>query len=340
MGDNNLIVIKELKKHFVMKEGLFGHTRYIKAVDGVSLTIKKGETFGLVGESGSGKSTLGRLIIRLLKPTSGTILYNGVDITFSGEKELRPLRKKMQIVFQDPYSSLHPKMKILDIVGEPLRIHTEMKKEEIEDKVGKTLEKVGLKPEYMYRYPHEFSGGQRQRISIARALVMDPEFIVLDEPTSALDVSVQAKILNLLKDLKERLNLTYLLISHNIAVIDYMSDRIGVMYLGKIVEMAERDKLIRRPLHPYTRALLSSIPIPDPKLARSRKRVILQGDPPSPLNPPRGCRFHTRCPYARKECGKQEPKLLEAEEGHTTSCMYWREIEQQDPPGLEWIINK
>ena len=329
-----------LKKYFPIGGGLLSKKMVVHAVDDVTIDIIEGETFGLVGESGSGKSTLGRLLIRLITPTSGKIYYRGKDITKVNSKELRKLRRKMQIVFQDPYTSLHPKKKILDIVGEPLIIHVGMRREEIEDRVARILEQVGLRAEHMYRYPHEFSGGQRQRIAIARALILEPEFVVLDEPTSALDVSVQARILNLFWDLKEKYKLTYLLISHNIAVVDYMSDRIGVMYLGKLVEVARRDDLISNPLHPYTRALLSSVPIPDPIVARSRKRIVLVGEPPSPVNPPSGCRFRTRCPYARKECREKEPMLENAGNGHYVACHFWREILEKDPPTLEWIVCK
>ena len=334
-----LVETIDLKKHFTFKEGILGKPIIVRAVDGVSLTINKGEVFGLVGESGSGKSTLGRLILRLIEPTSGRILFDGTDITKVRGKKLRELRRKMQIVFQDPYTSLHPRKKVLDIVGEPLAVHDNLSKEQIADRVARALTSVGLEEEHMYRYPHEFSGGQRQRIAIARALVLEPEFIVLDEPTSALDVSVQAKILNLLLDLKERFNLTYLLISHNIAVIDYMSNRIGVMYLGKLMELAERDELIRRPLHPYTRALLSSVPIPDPRVAKKRRKLLLKGDPPSPIRVPSGCRFHTRCPYAREKCRQVEPKLEDAGDGHLVACHYWSEIYERDPPTLEWIMS-
>ncbi len=329
-----------VKKYFEIKEGILSKKNYVKAVDDVSISIQQDETYGLVGESGSGKSTLGRLILRLIEPTEGKIYYKDKEITNLPPEELRHLRKKMQIVFQDPYSSLHPKKKILDIVGEPLLIHDKLDKKEIEERVAKMLENVGLLGEHMYRYPHEFSGGQRQRIAIARALILNPEFIVLDEPTSALDVSVQAKILNLLNDIKQKFNLTYLLISHNIAVVDYMSDKIAVMYLGKIVESGKRDDVIRRPLHPYTRALLSSVPIPDPKIARTRKKIILKGEPPSPLNPPSGCRFRTRCPFAKEECGKKEPLLEDAENGHMVACHFWREIEEKEPPTLEWVMSK
>jgi oligopeptide/dipeptide ABC transporter ATP-binding protein len=334
-----LVQTVNLKKYFPVKKGFFGKKGFVRAVDNVSISIREGETFGLVGESGSGKSTLGRVLIRLLSPTSGRILYKGEDITNLPEREFRrKYRSKMQIVFQDPYTSLHPKKKIINIVGEPLAIHYKMKKEEIEDTVANMLSQVGLNPDHMYRYPHEFSGGQRQRIAIARALITQPEFLVLDEPTSALDVRVQALILNLLTELKRKFNLTYMLISHNIAVVDYMSDVIGVMYLGKIVEMAPRDELIKNPLHPYTRALLSSIPIPDPKKARKRKRIILEGELPNPANPPSGCRFRTRCPYSTQECVEREPRLQLVGKNHYVACHNWKRIWEKEPPGREWII--
>ncbi|MEM2377625.1 MAG: ABC transporter ATP-binding protein [Candidatus Korarchaeum sp.] len=319
-----MLELRDLKKYFPVRGGIamrvVGHVR---AVDGVSFEIRRGETFGLVGESGSGKTTLGRTAIKLLEPTGGRILFNGTDITDLKGKDLLRLRRKMQIVFQDPYRALHPKKRVKDIVGEPLVIHEGADERRIREEVSEVLRLVGLNPEHMSRYPHEFSGGQRQRIVIARALILRPEFIVLDEPTSALDVSVQAKILNLLSDLKRELDLTYLLISHNLAVVRYMSERVGVMYLGKLIELASTEELFENPLHPYTRGLLSSIPIPDPKVAKRREKMILLGEIPSPLNPPPGCRFHTRCPFAREECGREEPPLEEAVHGHWVSCHFW-----------------
>lgn len=299
---------------------------WIRAVDGVSLNVNEGETFGLVGESGSGKTTLGRVVLRLIEPTSGRIIFDGRDITELKGKELLRLRREMQIVFQDPYKALHPKKRVKEIVGEPLMIHEKLSEAEIREKVSEMLKLVGLNPEHMDRYPHEFSGGQRQRIVIARALILRPRFLVLDEPTSALDVSVQAKILNLLSDLKEKFRLTYLLITHNLAVVHHFSDKVAVMYLGKLVEVAPTSKLFESPAHPYTIGLMSSIPIPDPKLAKSRKKVILMGEIPSPMNPPSGCRFHTRCPYAKDICRVEEPIMEEIGPGHYVACHLWKEM--------------
>jgi len=323
-----MLEVRDLKKYFPVRGGVTMRVvGYVRAVDGVSFDIKRGEIFGLVGESGSGKTTLGRVVMRLIDPTEGRIFFDGNDITELKGKDLLKLRRKMQIVFQDPYKALHPKKRVKDIVGEPLLIHERASDGEIREKVAEMLKLVGLNPEHMNRYPHEFSGGQRQRIAIARALILKPEFLVLDEPTSALDVSVQAKILNLLSDLKQELDLTYLLITHNLAVVRHMSERVGVMYLGKIIELARTEDLFGNPLHPYTKGLLSAIPIPDPKAARSRKRVILAGEIPSPLNPPPGCRFHTRCPFAKELCYKEEPQLREVIPGHWVSCHFWDELE-------------
>ncbi len=325
-----ILEIQDLKKYFPVKGGIAMRViGYVKAVDGVSISIDKGETFGLVGESGSGKTTLGRTVLKLTEPTSGRIIFDGRDITYLKGKELTPLRKEMQIVFQDPYRALHPRKRVKDIVGEPLIIHKKASESEVREKVAEMLKLVGLNVEHMDRYPHEFSGGQRQRIVIARALILRPKFIVLDEPTSALDVSVQAKILNLLNDLKKKFQLTFLLISHNLAVVQYMSHRIGVMYLGKLMEVADSDELFENPLHPYTHALMSAIPVPDPKLAKKKRKVILKGEIPSPLNPPRGCRFHTRCPYAKDICKKEEPPLVEVRPGHFVACHFWEEIARE-----------
>ncbi len=322
-----MLEVQDLKKYFPVRGGVAMRViGYVKAVDGVSISIEKGETFGLVGESGSGKTTLGRTVLKLIEPTSGHIIFDGKDITHLKGKELTSLRKEMQIVFQDPYRALHPRKRVKDIVGEPLVIHEKASESEIRERVAEMLKLVGLNVEHMDRYPHEFSGGQRQRIVIARALISRPKFIVLDEPTSALDVSVQAKILNLLNDLKERFQLTFLLISHNLAVVQYMSHRIGVMYLGKLVEVADSDELFKNLLHPYTHALMSAIPVPDPKLAKKGEKIALKGEIPSPLNPPTGCRFHTRCPYAKDICKKEEPPLVEVKPGHFVACHFWEEI--------------
>ncbi len=322
-----MLEVQDLKKYFPVRGGVAMRViGYVKAVDGVSISIEKGETFGLVGESGSGKTTLGRTVLKLTEPTSGRIIFDGKDITHLKGKEMIPLRREMQIVFQDPYRALHPRKRVKDIIGEPLVIHEKVSESEIRERVAEMLKLVGLNVEHMDRYPHEFSGGQRQRIVIARALILRPKFIVLDEPTSALDVSVQAKILNLLNDLKERFQLTFLLISHNLAVVQYMSHRIGVMYLGKLVEVADSDELFENPLHPYTHALMSAIPVPDPKLAKKKRKVTLKGEIPSPLNPPSGCRFHTRCPYAKDICKKEEPPLVEVKPGHFVACHFWEEI--------------
>ncbi len=357
----SLFDVVDLRKHFPIRGGLLRRSvGSVRAVDGVRLTIERGETHGLVGESGCGKTTVGRAILQLTRATSGSILYrmpeaerdrfldlearraalakeNGksaaarrkleaelepllekYDLTRRKPRELRDLRRKMQIVFQDPFSSLNPRLLVKDIVGEPLLVHGVAKGAELRDAAEKLLGRVGLNPEHLYRYPHEFSGGQRQRIGIARALALNPEFIVLDEPTSALDMSVQAQVLNMLKDLQRDLGLTYLFISHDLSVIKHMSSRISVMYLGKIVETAPKDELFRAPEHPYTQALLSVIPVPDPDLKRDR--IILTGDVPSPANPPRGCRFHPRCAYAQPLCAEQEPEMTRIGPDHRVAC--------------------
>jgi len=314
-----LLEIKDLKKHFPVRAGLLGRpTKSVRAVDGVSLAIKRGETLGLVGESGCGKSTLGRTILRLLEPTAGRILFLGSDITETGGEKLRSLRKKMQIIFQDPYSSLNPRMTVGSIVGEALSIHKIGKRAERRDRVMSLLKEVGLHPEAYSRYPHEFSGGQRQRIGVARALAVEPEFIVCDEPVSALDVSIQAQILNLLIELQKSRGLTYLFISHDLRVVEHIADRVAVMYLGKIVELASANELFNNPLHPYTIALLSAVPVPDPET--KKKRIILPGDVPSPINPPPGCHFHPRCRYATEESRRAAPKLKEHKPGHFAAC--------------------
>ncbi len=317
MTANKLLEIKNLKQYFPVSSGLL-KTRFVKAVDGVSFHIDKGETFGLVGESGCGKTTVGRTILRLYEPTEGQIIYDGKDIT---HENMLPYRRKMQIVFQDPYASLDPRMTVGDIVGEAIDIHRLAEsKDQRRDMIVSLLQKVGLNSEHAARFPHEFSGGQRQRIGIARALAVDPEFIVCDEPISALDVSIQAQIINMFEELQETLGLTYLFIAHDLSVVRHISNRIAVMYLGKIVELTDYNELYRHPLHPYTKSLLSAIPIPDPILSRQSKRIILEGDVPSPLNPPSGCRFRTRCRYATPECAEKEPEWREISAGHFVAC--------------------
>lgn len=314
-----LLEVKNLVKHFPVKAGIFQRTvAVVKAVDGVSFQIKKGETFGLVGESGCGKTTTGRCVLMLETPTSGEIVFKGVDITKLSQKQLRKLRPKMQIVFQDPFSSLNPRLPIKEIIGEAIAYHGIAKGREVERRVQELLEMVGLSVEHMNRYPHEFSGGQRQRICIARALATEPDLIVCDEAVSALDVSIQSQILKLLENLQAKLGVAYLFISHALNVVKYISHRIGVMYLGKLVEVAESEELYLNPLHPYTKALISAVPVPDPKL--KRKKIILKGDVPSPLNPPRGCRFVTRCPQAMQVCGEIEPQLIEVAPNHFVAC--------------------
>ena len=315
--NDNLIEIVGLKKYFPVKEG-FLKTNYVKAVDDVSLHIKKGETLGLVGESGCGKTTLGRTILRLHEPTEGKIIYKGEDIT---KVDMLSYRRKMQIIFQDPYASLDPRMTIGDIIGEPLDIHKLYNnKQERQEKIYNLLETVGLNKEHANRFAHEFSGGQRQRIGIARALAVEPEFIVCDEPISALDVSIQAQVVNMLEDLQAERGFTYLFIAHDLSVVKHISNRIGVMYLGHLVELTTSKELYKNPMHPYTQTLLSAIPIADPKMSRSRKRIVLEGDIPSPLNPPSGCTFRTRCPYATSECSKVAPTLKEYDNGHFVAC--------------------
>ncbi|MCR4630938.1 MAG: ATP-binding cassette domain-containing protein [Treponema sp.] len=315
----NLLEIEHLKQYFPA-----GNGRFVKAVDDVSFFIKKGETFGLVGESGCGKTTTGRSILRLTEPTAGKIVYDGQVIFDSetGKKaDMLPYRRKMQIVFQDPYASLDPRMTVGDIIGEALDIHKlYSSKAERREKILALLGTVGLNSEHANRYPHEFSGGQRQRIGIARALAVNPQFIVCDEPVSALDVSIQAQVVNMFEDLQKQMGLTYLFIAHDLSVVNHISSRIGVMYLGHMVEMAESDELIFHSVHPYTRSLISAVPIADPKTARANKRIVLQGDVPSPLNPPSGCPFRTRCPYADERCAAEKPEFKEISSGHYAAC--------------------
>ncbi|HII66672.1 MULTISPECIES: ABC transporter ATP-binding protein [Thermococcus] len=315
-----VLEVKHLKKYFPVK-GLFFTKGYVKAVDDISFEIYKGETFGLVGESGCGKTTTGRAILRLIEPTSGNVIFKGKDVTKLKGDALKQFRKEAQIMFQDPYSSLNPRQTVFEIIMEPVRFHG-IHVDDPEEFVIKLLESVGLNEMHLYRYPHEFSGGQRQRIALARLLAVRPEFIVLDEPTSALDVSVQANILNMLKDLQKEFGFTYLFISHDLGVVKYMSHKMGVMYLGKLVEVGPAERIFENPLHPYAQFLLSAIPIPDPELAAElkAKREKISGEPPSPINPPSGCRFHPRCPYAKDICRKEEPPLIEVEQDHHVAC--------------------
>jgi len=310
-----LVSVRHLVKHFPVE----GSDDVVRAVDDVSFEILRGETLGLVGESGCGKSTVGRCLLRLIEPTAGEIDFEGRNVRSLNRNDLRELRREMQIVFQDPYASLNPRMKVGDIVGEPLVIHNIGTKNERHERVGELLRRVGLDPDYRKRYPHEFSGGQRQRIGVARTLALNPKLIVADEPVSALDVSVQAQVVNLLQDLQKEFGLTYLFISHGLAVVEHISTRVAVMYLGRIVEIASAADLYLRPLHPYTQALLSAIPVPDPK--RKRERIVLQGDVPTPINPPSGCRFRTRCPIAIEECARIDPELRELSAGHRVACI-------------------
>jgi peptide/nickel transport system ATP-binding protein len=324
----NLVEITDLKVYFPIRSGILieRHVGDVKAVDGVTLSIKKGETLGLVGESGCGKTTVGRAIVRLYEPTEGRIVVDGVDITTLPEKDLREMRARMQMVFQDPYSSLNPRQNVGNIVSEPLLVHG-IPKKEVEKRVAHLIDVVGLPKDAHNRYPHEFSGGQRQRIGLARSLALNPALIVADEPVSALDVSIQAQIINLLEDLQDEFNLTYLFVAHDLAVVRHISDRIAVMYLGKIMEIAPSEKLYEEPLHPYTVALLAAIPIPDPAVERHRERIILQGDLPSPANPPSGCRFHTRCPFVQEErCRSEVPELREVLPGQFAACHWVEEI--------------
>jgi oligopeptide transport system ATP-binding protein len=324
VNDNVLLEVRNLKMYFPVTSGMIFQRTIadIKAVDDISFTIKKGETLGLVGESGCGKTTTGRCILQLYKQTSGDIIFNGQNLGELGSGAMRAMRRDMQIIFQDPYGSLNPRMTCGDIVGEPIIVHKMSSgKGEYRDRVDELMQTVGLNPYMSDRYPHEFSGGQRQRIGIARALAVNPSFIVCDEPVSALDVSIQAQVINLLEDLQEQFGLTYLFIAHDLSVVRHISDRVAVMYLGHIVEVADRTELYENPLHPYTKALLSAVPIPDPVIESERERIILTGDVPSPMNPPAGCVFHTRCPIAIDDCQLEVPELREVSKDHWVACI-------------------
>ena len=324
MTDNNVLLrVENLVKHFPIMRGIFQkQVGAVRAVDDVSFEVKRGETLGLVGESGCGKSTTGRAVLQLHRPTSGSVYYEGVDLTKLKAEEMRKMRRKMQMIFQDPYASLNPRMTVGEIILEPLLVHNISTVSEGNQRVKELLELVRLNPAFSTRYPHEFSGGQRQRIGIARALALQPSFIVCDEPISALDVSIQAQVVNLLEELQDKFGLTYLFIAHDLSMVRHISDRVAVMYLGVVVETATRDELYKNPLHPYSQALLSAVPIPDPVAEATRKRTILVGDVPSPVNPPSGCRFRTRCPIAESICAEQRPEFREVKPGHFVACFF------------------
>jgi oligopeptide/dipeptide ABC transporter ATP-binding protein len=328
-GETPLLEVRHVKKYFPIRSGVLQRAiAHVHAVDGVSFSVREGETMGLVGESGCGKSTLGRTIVRLLEPTAGEVIFQGKHIEHLGTGKLRPLRREMQMVFQDPYASLNPRKRVGTIVSDPMRIHNLGSRAEQKKRVGEILETVGLSPEHYNRFPHEFSGGQRQRIGIARALALRPKLIVADEPVSALDVSIQSQMLNLLDDLQNELQLTYVFIAHDLGVVRHVSDRIAVMYLGKIVELSPAEELYARPIMPYSEALLSAVPIPDPDLAAKRERIVLEGDVPSPINPPSGCRFHPRCRYATDICKQLEPPLVDYGNGHLAACHHPLNVDQ------------
>jgi oligopeptide/dipeptide ABC transporter ATP-binding protein len=328
MGTDNKTVIdvKNLTKYFPVTQGFLKRRKIadIKAVDGVSLSIHKSETFGLVGESGCGKSTLGKSILQLYRPTSGEVIFEGRDLCKLSDEEIRPLRQKLQVIFQDPYDSLNPRFTAADIIGEPMQIHKKISKRDYRNRISELLDVVGLAPYMADRYPHEFSGGQRQRLGVARALALQPEFILCDEPLSALDVSIQAQIINLLDDLQKQFGIAYLFISHDLSVVRHISDRIGVMYLGKLMEVSARDELYTETLHPYTQALLSAVPIPDPAVEEKRQIIVLSGEVPSPLNPPSGCVFHPRCPKAFEECSRIVPQLRPYTGVHEVACLLYK----------------
>ncbi|CAG0929284.1 Oligopeptide transport ATP-binding protein OppF [Thermoflexales bacterium] len=322
-AEDNLVVVRNLKKYFPIKRGVLQRTvGHVQAVDNVSFTVKRGETLGLVGESGCGKSTTGKAILQLDRPTAGEVIIDGVDLVHLKGEKLRQMRRKMQIIFQDPFASLNPRMNVGQIVGEPLDVHGVARGKEKEERVKELLKVVGLNPQFVTRFPHEFSGGQRQRIGIARAIALNPSFVVCDEPIAALDVSIQAQVVNLLKDLQGKFGLTYLFIAHDLSMVRHISDRVAVMYLGRIVEIADWQAIYDDPRHPYSQALLSAIPIPDPVIEAKRKRIILEGDVPSAANPPKGCRFNTRCPVRQERCFIDDPQLREVMPGHWAACHF------------------
>jgi oligopeptide transport system ATP-binding protein len=333
-----LLDVRDLVKHFPIKSGVLidREVGRVRAVDGVSFSVREGETLGLVGESGCGKSTLCRTVMQLIEPTSGSVTFMGKDITQLGRRSMRPIRREMQMIFQDPYASLNPRKRVAQIVGDPLRLHGVASGRELERAVKELLERVGLSPEHYGRFPHEFSGGQRQRIGIARALALRPKLIIADEPVSALDVSIQAQIINLLDDLQREFNLTYIFVAHDLGVIRHVSDRIAVMYLGKIVEIGPAEEVYSTPIHPYTLSLLASLPIPDPKENRAREPMVLEGDLPSPANPPAACRFHTRCPYATEICSEVEPQLVHHGHGHWAACHH--PLDREHPEAVSAVL--